>query len=132
MIRALIRQDFLPATARGGGGAGGKQGQPKVKFHSQGPKEPPSAPHRQMHFRSNQHYTSAILWLLSEDIEAQRAKRLSHPGQSRASLRSVGRKSTIPVLPWARVLPRWRTSAHSLPPPPPPTHPQNLSHSPAP
>lgn len=39
MIRALIRQDFLPATARGGGGAGGKQGQPKVKFHSQGPKE---------------------------------------------------------------------------------------------
>lgn len=39
MIRALIRQDFLPATAKGGGGAGGKQGQPKVKFHSQGPKE---------------------------------------------------------------------------------------------
>lgn len=39
MIRALIRQDFLPATARGGGGEGGKQGQPKVKFHSQGPKK---------------------------------------------------------------------------------------------
>lgn len=39
MIRALIRQDFLPATARGGGGAGGKQGQLKVTFHSQGPKE---------------------------------------------------------------------------------------------
>lgn len=59
MIRALIRQDFLPATARGGGGAGGKQGQPKVKFHSQGPKELHTPTGR--FFSCLQHYTSPNL-----------------------------------------------------------------------
>lgn len=56
VIRALIRQDFLPATARGGGGVGGKQGQPKVKFHRQGPKENPNP-----HSSGLQDYTSLTL-----------------------------------------------------------------------
>lgn len=83
MIRALIRQDFLPATARGGGGAGEKQGQPKVKFHSQGLEEPPPPPHWQMPFRGLQH-TSPTRWLLSEDTEAQWEG-------SQASLSTTGR-----------------------------------------
>lgn len=73
VIRALIRQDFLPATARGGGRGGREARSTQGEVSQPGTQGATPTPHWQMPFRGLQH-TSPTLWLLSEDIEAQRGK----------------------------------------------------------
>lgn len=94
VIRALIRQDFLPATARGGGGAGEKQGQPKVKFHSQGLKEPPPPPTGRCPLEAS----STPLQPSGCYVRTLRPREGRESGQPEHHW-----KNTIPALPWARV-----------------------------